>query len=118
MHLILNFGLLSGTLWGLSKLLTKFHIKTTKTIFLVALVFTLLAWGLGWLVKVVLFLPAILTLGLLFFFFPFLVNTFILWMTDKLLDDFELGDTKTLLISSGAITLVNFAMHQALRHLH
>jgi len=118
MHMLLNFGVLSGTLWGLSKVLTKFHIKQPKTIFLVALVFTLLNWGLGWLVKVLLFLPAILTLGLLFFFLPFLVNTIILWLTDKLLDDFELGDTKTLLISSGAITLATFAVHQSLRHLH
>jgi uncharacterized membrane protein YvlD (DUF360 family) len=104
--MILQFAALTATFWGLSRWLPQFHIKSTRTVLFVTLVFTLLNWGLGWLLRALLFLPALLTLGLLFLFIPFLVNTALLWLTDKLIGDFELKDGRTLLISSGAITLV------------
>ena len=57
---------------------------------MVAIVFSVLNFFLGWLIRVLLFMPAILTLGLLFLFMPFIVNTILLWLTDKLLGSFEI----------------------------
>jgi len=70
---------------------------------------------LGWLIRVALFVPAILTLGLLFLFIPFIVNAILLWLTDKLIRSFEIETFGALLASSALITLVNalfnFAIH-------
>ena len=55
-----------------------------------------------------LFVPAVLTLGLLFLVMPFIVNTVTLWLTDtQVLASFEIRDTRGLLVSSLVITLVN-----------
>jgi len=78
-----------------------------------ALGVAVLNFFLGWLVKVALFVPAILTLGLLFLIFPFLVNTVMLWLTDKLLRGFEIEGLGTLLLSAAIITLVTSAFHIA-----
>ena len=48
----------------------------------------------GRLLKVLLFLPAILTLGLLFLVMPLIVNVILLWLTDKVLHVFEIEDAK------------------------
>ncbi len=85
-----------------------------RSAIVVAIVFSLLNFFLGWLIKVVLFVPAILTLGLLFLIMPFIVNTILLWLTDKLLSAFEIDSFGSLLVSSLVITLVNGAFHIAL----
>jgi len=51
--------------------------------------------------------PAILTLGVLFLFVPFIVNAVLLWLTDKFLASFELETMSAWLISAAVITLVN-----------
>jgi uncharacterized membrane protein YvlD (DUF360 family) len=73
--------------------------------------------ALGWLIKVLLIVPVILTLGLLFFFVPFIVNTAILWLTDKLIAGFEIRTPRALLWSAGVITVVNWLFEAAL-HAH
>jgi uncharacterized membrane protein YvlD (DUF360 family) len=78
-------------------------------------VFSLLNWACGWFIKVLLFLPAILTLGLLFLVLPLIVNAVVLWLTDKFLHAFEIEDKRTLWLAACAITVVNFLFHLALR---
>jgi putative membrane protein len=85
------------------------RVKNWTSAAAVAVVFSALNWALGWFISAVLFVPAILTLGLLFLFVPFIVNTVVLWLTDKFLDAFELRDARALLLSSAAITLVGGA---------
>ena len=58
-----------------------------------------------------LFVPAVLTLGMLFVFVPFIVNAVVLWITDKLMANFEIDTTTGLLVSAAAITLVNGMLH-------
>jgi uncharacterized membrane protein YvlD (DUF360 family) len=76
-----------------------------------------LNYFLGWFIKGLLIVPAILTLGVLFLFVPFLVNTLLLWLTDKLIGAFRIDTTGALLGSALLITLVNFAFHVAM-HAH
>jgi putative membrane protein len=113
MHTLLHLAVLALTFLLLARLLPGFRIRSTGTAIAVAIVFSLLNFFLGWLVKVALFVPAILTLGLLFLIFPFLVNTVLLWLTDKVMRNFEIESLGTLLISAAIITLVNSAFHIA-----
>lgn len=112
---ILHLASLTLTVLLLSRVLPGFRIRTPPTALLVAVVFSLLNWACGWFIKVLLFLPAILTLGLLFLVLPFIVNAIVLWLTDKFLRAFEIEDGRTLWLAAGAITLVNFLFHLALR---
>ena len=113
MNALLQIALLTVTVIGLTKLLPGVRVKSTGSAVLVAVVFSLFNWLIGWLVTLVLgmlmLLPAILTLGLAFLAVPLLVNTFLLWITDKVMDSFEVSDGKTLFIGASIITLVNFA---------
>ena len=61
-----------------------------------AIVFSVLNFFLGWFIRVVLFVPAMLTLGLLFLFVPFIVNTVMLWLTDKLIRTFAIETLRRL----------------------
>jgi putative membrane protein len=118
-HLLVHFAVLTGTVLLLAKLMPGVRINNTKGAAMVALVFGVLNLLVGWLVvialKALLFLPAIITLGLAWALVPFLANAALLWVTDKLLDAFELRDGKALLVSAGAITLVNVLLHSGLR---
>jgi putative membrane protein len=114
-HLLLHFVVLTVTVLLLARFLPGVRITHTRSAAMVALVFGGLNLLVGWLVKAalaaVLFLPAILTLGLAWLLVPFIANVILLWVTDKLLEAFELRDTRALLIAAGAITLVNGLMH-------
>jgi putative membrane protein len=114
MH-ILHLAVLALTIFGLSRWLPNLvYIRSVWTAVVVAVVFSVLNFFLGWLIRAVLFVPAILTLGVLFLFVPFIVNTVILWLTDKLLASFEIVTVRALLLSAAVITLVNFAFYTPL----
>jgi len=118
-HLLLHFAVLTGIVLLLAKLLPGVRIKSTRSAAMTALVFSGLNLLVGWLVKAalaaLLFLPAIITLGLAWALVPLLTNVALLWVTDKLLDAFELRDGKALFISAGAITVANVLLHWFLR---
>jgi putative membrane protein len=116
MFIILHLATLTLAVLLLARVLPGFHIRTQGTALVVAVVFSLLNWSLGWFIKAMLFLPAILTLGLLFLILPFIVNAIVLWLTDKLLAAFEIDNARTLWLAAAGITLVNFVFHMALRN--
>jgi putative membrane protein len=107
MYTILHLAALGFTILVLSRLLPSVRIRSVGTALLAAVVFTVLNFFLGWFIRAVLFVPALLTLGLLFLFVPFIVNTVVLWLTDKLIRSFEITTLAGLLLTSGAITVVN-----------
>jgi putative membrane protein len=113
MQTILHLVVLTLTVLVLARLLPGVRIQKASTAFVVAVVFSLLNFFFGWLIRAVLFVPAILTLGLLFLVLPFVVNTILLWITDKLLGAFEISSLGALLLSAAAITLVNSLFHVA-----
>jgi putative membrane protein len=109
--MLLHLAALAGTVLLLSRLVPGVRIRSAGTAILVAVVFSVLNLLLGWAIRAVLFVPALLTLGLLFLFVPFIVNAVVLWITDKVLDSFEIETPKALVLSSLAITLVNGFFH-------
>jgi putative membrane protein len=114
MYTLLHLAVLTLTVLALARLLPGVHVRSARSAFVVAVVFSLLNFFLGWLVKVALIVPAILTLGLLFLIFPFVVNVVMLWLTDKLLSAFEIDSLGALLVSAAVITLVNGAFQLTL----
>jgi putative membrane protein len=108
---LLHLATLAAVVLGLARFLPDVEAKGTGTAVVVAVVFSVLNFLLGWAIHAVLFVPALLTLGLLFFFIPFIVNTALLWLTDKLIGSFEIKSARALLISAGSITLANWLFH-------
>jgi putative membrane protein len=115
LYTVLHLAALAVTVLALARLLPAVRIQSTGTAVLVAIVFSVLNFFLRWLIEALLVVPALLTLGLLFLILPFIVNTILLWLTDKLIKAFEIRTTGALLLSSAAITVVNaifsLAMH-------
>ena len=115
MFALIHLALLTLTILILARALPDVQIKSAGTALVVAVVFSVLNFFLAWFLKVMLVLPAILTLGLLFLFIPFIVNTILLWLTDKVLSSFTINSTGSLLMSAGAITAVNAVLQFVLR---
>ena len=111
MQTLLHLAALALTIFILSRVVPSVRIRSAGTAIVVAVVFSVLNFFLGWLITAVLFVPAVLTLGLLFLFVPFIVNVVVLWLTDKLLGSFEISALGGLLVSAGAITVVNALFH-------
>lgn len=107
MYPLIHLAVLAVTIFVLARLLPSVRIRSAGTAVLVAIVFSVLNFFLGWLIRAMLFVPALLTLGLLFFFVPFIVNTVLLWLTDKAIASFEIRTLRGLLVSSLVITVVN-----------
>ena len=117
MYTLLHLAAITATVLLLARFLPSVKIKSVGSAIVVAIVFSLLNFFLGWLIKAVLFVPAILTLGLLFLVMPFIVNTVLLWLTDKLIKSFEIESMGGLLVSAAVITVVNGLFHMAV-HSH
>jgi putative membrane protein len=117
MYILLHLATLTVTVLALSRIFSSVKIKSVASAVVVAIVFSVLNVFLGWLIRVALFVPAILTLGVLFLFVPFIVNTVLLWLTDKLLGSFEIETAGALFGSAAIITIVNGIFHVAL-HAH
>jgi putative membrane protein len=114
MHAIIHLAVLAATVFLLARFLPSVHIRTPGTAVVVAIVFSVLNFFLGWLVRVVLFVPALLTLGLLFLVMPFVINTVMLWLTDKVMTSFEIKTNGALFLSALVITLVNAVFYAPL----
>ena len=117
MYTIIHLALLTLTVLALARTLPDVHVKSTGSAIVVAIVFSVLNFFLGFFIKVLLVVPAVLTFGLLFLILPFVVNTILLWLTDKVLSSFKIESLGSLLMSAGAITLVNALLHIGLRAL-
>jgi len=117
MYTLLHLAALTVTVLLLARVFPSVHVRSVGSAVVVAIVFSLLNFFLGWAIRLMLVLPAILTLGLLFLIFPFVVNTILLWLTDKLLRSFQIDTLGGLLASSAVITLVN-ALLQVGLHAH
>ncbi len=101
MSLLINFLLLSVSIFIVASLLEGIKIKGFVTAMVIALVFSVLNLLIGWLL-VLLTLPLIIiTFGL----FKFVINAVILWFTDLLVDDFKIRDFKTTLIAAFLIAV-------------
>lgn len=96
--------------FAVAKLVPGFRVKTYGTAIAVAIVYGLLSFFLKWLL-VLLSLPfIILTLGL----FLLVLNGFLLWMTQRLVDDVEIDGPISLGMATVGITVGYLAVDRVL----
>jgi putative membrane protein len=117
MYMLLHLLALTVTVLLLARILPSVKVRSIGSALVVAIVFSVLNVFLGWAIRLLLIIPALLTLGLLFLFMNFVVNTILLWLTDKLLRSFEIDSLGGLLASAAVITIVN-GFFQAAVHAH
>ena len=105
--MIWNLLILSAAVFIVANILPGIYIKNFFTAIVVAVVYSIVSFFLGWLL-VFLTLPfIIITFGL----FKFVINAFLLFITDKFIDDFRIKDGLTTLIAALLITVVDAGLH-------
>ncbi len=106
-YMIWNLLILSVAVFIVASILPGIYIKNFFTAILVAIVYSIVSFFMGWLL-VFLTLPfIIITFGL----FKFVINAFLLFITDKFIDDFKIKDGLTTLVAALLITLVDAGLH-------
>ena len=98
-----NTLLLSFAIFLVARLLPGIHLKGFGTAVIVALVYSLINYLIGWLLLLLTLPSVIITFGL----FKFVINAFLLWVTDKLINDFEIERFGTTLIAAFLITFID-----------
>ena len=106
LRLIIDVLVTGGLLYALAAALPGVRLKSYGTAVIVALVYGLLTYFLFWLIALIAFIPMMLSLGL----FGLVINAFLLWVTDKLIDDFEIDSVRTTLIMAVLLTVGKFIL--------
>ena len=102
-HILWNILLLSVAVFLVAELTPGIRLKNFGTAIIVAIVYSLINFLIGWLL-VFLSLPfMIITFGL----FIFIINGFLLLITDKMMEDFEIDGIGTTFLAAFLITIVN-----------
>ncbi|NQZ06680.1 MAG: phage holin family protein [Algicola sp.] len=101
--MIAKLIILSISIFAIAQLMPGFKLKKPYTAIMVAVVYSIVNFFLGWLLMALALPFMVLTLGL----FTFVINALLLWITDKILDDFEIDSIKTTLIAAVGITVIN-----------
>jgi putative membrane protein len=105
--MIWNLLILTVAVFIVANILPGIYIKNVFTALVVAIVYSIVSFFVGWLL-VFLTLPfMIITFGL----FKLVINAFLLFITDKLVDDFKIKDGLTTMIAALLITLVDSGLH-------
>lgn len=100
---IINILIFSVAVFLVSSLLPGIKIKSYLTAVIVALVYSVINFAIGWLLMLLSLPFLIITFGL----FKLVINTFLLWITDKMIDDFEIKDLFTTFIAASLITIID-----------
>ena len=100
----------SGLLYALATALPGVRLKSFGTALTVVLVYGLLNYFLFWLIALIAFIPMLLSFGL----FGLVINAFLLWMTDKLIDDFEIDSVRMTLLMAVLLTVGKVVLHAIL----
>ena len=106
LRLIIDVLVTGGLLYVLASALPGVRLKSYGTAVIVAVVYGLLNYLLFWLIALIAFIPMMLSLGL----FGLVINAFLLWVTDKLIDDFEIDSVRTTLIMAVLLTVGKFIL--------
>ena len=99
--LIIDVLVTLGLLYSLATALPGVRLKSFGTALTVVLVYGLLNYFLFWLIALIAFIPMLLSFGL----FGLVINAFLLWMTDKLIDDFEIDSVRMTLLMAVLLTV-------------
>ena len=98
--LVLAYSL---SVFVVARLMPTVHVRGFNTAVGVAIVYGLLKYLFGWLFVMVSFPLIFVTFGL----FLIVINAFFLWVTDKLIDGFEIESFKSTVIASILISVLD-----------
>lgn len=101
--LILHFLLLGAVIFVIAETLPRVHVDGYGTALIVAIVYGLINVTLGTVLMILSFPFMIITIGL----FKLVINIFLLWITDQLIDSFEIEDMGTTIIVAILITIAD-----------
>ncbi len=100
-RLIIDVVLNAGLLYVIASVLPGVRMRSFGTAVIVALVYGVLNYLLFWVIALIAFIPMLLSLGL----FGLVINTFLLWLTDRLVDDFEIRSLGMTFLMAALLTL-------------
>ncbi len=101
MTIILSLLFKSLAVFIVAKMLPGIQIKNFGTAVLVALVYSMINFILGKILFFFAFPMILITFGL----FVFIIDAFLLWITDKIIEDFEINNFVTTIIAAFLITV-------------
>ena len=104
--LILHMLSLGAVVLLIAKVVPGVHVASYPTAILVAVIYSFINVTLGTLLKLLGLPFVILTLGILLI----VINTFLLWLTDKLLESFEIENLGITFIAALLITVSDTAL--------
>jgi putative membrane protein len=114
LRVLIAWLLSAAAFLGVSKLLPGFRIGSFGTALVVSAVYSILYVVLHFILFKVLWILTIpfviLSLGIIFF----VVNAVILWLTDKLVENFDIDSTATLIVAAVLLTIVNWIIRLVL----
>ena len=103
MTALLHLIILAAVIFGVATMLPAVHIRKPVTALVVAVVYSLVNFLIGWLLRFVSLPLTFLTFGL----FNFVINAVLLWITDKLIRDFKIDGFGWTLVAAVLISLGN-----------
>ena len=106
LDLILHFLILALVIFAMAELMPGFEVPSYGTALAVAVVYGLINVTLGSLLTFLSLPVVILTLGL----FTLVINAGLLWITDQLIEDFEIDSIGTTMIAAVVITVSDTAL--------
>lgn len=102
-HILWNILLLGVAVFLVAEFMPGIRLKNFGTAIVVAIVYSLINFLFGWLL-IFLSLPfIIITFGL----FKFIINGFLLLVTDKMMEDFEIDGIGTTFLAAFLITIID-----------
>jgi len=105
--MIINVLILSVAIFLVSQILPGVRIKGYLTAVVVAVVYSVINFFFGWLFTLLTLPLIIITFGL----FKLVINAFMLWITDRMIKDFEIKDFFTTILAAVLITLADSFIH-------
>jgi putative membrane protein len=101
LRIIIDVLVTSGLVYALASVLRGVRLKSFRSALSVALIYGLLSYFLFWLLALIAFIPMLLTFGL----FGLVINGALLWLTDKLIQDFEIDSLRVTLLMAVLLTV-------------
>lgn len=103
MSILFNILILSVAVFIVANFFPGIRIKNFMTAVIVAIVYSVINFLIGWLLVLITLPFMIITFGL----FKLVINAALLWATDKMIEDFEIKDLFTTFIAALCITFVD-----------
>lgn len=109
MYFILKIVTFAVAVFLVAALLPKVHLKSFGTAIVVALVYSIINFIAGWFITLISLPFILITFGL----FKFVINAFLLWFTDMLIEDFKIETLGTTLLAAFLITIIDTLLRWA-----